>query len=123
MISKFAGAILGIPSVDLVREMVPVVLPNLVVLQQQNCHALATLHELATQLNTSFPVLLLEWCHKVLSFVFLHSDAKELVAVMQFYEAQTGSDTREIFTAVLPVLLEEFVHFLGDTHSDNTDER
>ena len=123
MVSEFAEAILGIPSVDLVREMVPVVLPKLVVLQQQNCHALATLQELAIRLNTSLPVLLLEWCHKVLSFVFLHSDAKELVAVMQFYETQTGSDTREIFTAVLPVLLEEFVHFLGDSHSDDTDER
>ena len=45
---EFAEVILGIPSVDLVQEMVPVVLPKLVVLQQQNCHALATLHELET---------------------------------------------------------------------------
>ena len=45
---EFAKVILGIPSVDLVQEMVPVVLPKLVVLQQQNFHALATLHELET---------------------------------------------------------------------------
>ena len=45
---EFAKVILGIPSVDLVQEMVPVVHPKLVVLQQQNFHALATLHELET---------------------------------------------------------------------------
>ena len=53
MVSEFAEAILGIPSVDIVREMVLVVLPNIVVLQQQNNHALETLHELTTHLNAS----------------------------------------------------------------------
>ncbi|KAH9318621.1 hypothetical protein KI387_020390 [Taxus chinensis] len=122
LISEFAEAILGIPSVDLVRQMVPVVLPKLVA-QQQNDHTLATLLELAKQLNTDLPYLLLEWCHKVLSFVLLHSDAKELVTVMQFYEAQTGSNAGEIFAAVLPVLLEELVHFLGDSGSEDTNIR
>ncbi|XP_057837480.1 serine/threonine-protein kinase ATR isoform X2 [Cryptomeria japonica] len=122
LISEFAEAILGIPSVDLVRQMVPIVLPKLVA-QQQNDHTLATLHELAMQLNTDLPYLLLEWCHKVLSFVLLHSDAKELVAVMQFYEVQTGSNAGEIFAAVVPVLLEELVHFLGDSGSDDTNIR
>ena len=45
---EFLDVILGIPNVDLVQEMVPVVLPKLIVLQQNNFHALATLHELET---------------------------------------------------------------------------
>jgi hypothetical protein len=35
------------------------------------------------------------------------------MTALQFYEAQTGSDTREIFSAVLPALLDELVQFLG----------
>eukprot|EP01018_Ginkgo_biloba_P009013 Gb_37326 [translate_table: standard] len=123
VIKEFAKGILDMQVVDFLREMVPVVLPKLVASQQQNDQALATLQELAKQLNVDLPFLLLEWCHKVLSFVLLRSDAKELVTVMQFYEAQTGSDTGEIFAAVLPALLEEFVRFLGDSSSDDTNRK
>ncbi|KAG6548304.1 hypothetical protein Mapa_010357 [Marchantia paleacea] len=118
MVHEFAEAVLQIDSADLVKQMVPVMLPKLVLDQQHSQEALDALHELAKQLGTDLPLLLLEWCHKVLSVLLLRADGKELMAALQFYEVQTGSDPREIFAAVLPALLDELVRFLGDTDTD-----
>ncbi|KAL2643558.1 hypothetical protein R1flu_011145 [Riccia fluitans] len=118
MVQEFAEAVLEIECANLVKQMVPVMLPKLVLDQQHSQDASDALHELAKQLNTDLPLLLLEWCHKVLSVLLLRADGKELMAALQFYEAQTGSDPREIFAAVLPALLDELVRFLGDTDTE-----
>lgn len=123
IVKNFADAVLGLQIVDLIRQMVPIVLPKLVIQQHHNNDALNILHELAKQLETELPLLLLEWCHRVLSVLLLKADGKELMAALQFYEAQTGSDTREIFSAVLPALLDELVRFLGDTGTEDAMRR
>lgn len=119
MVHEFAEAIMGMGMEDLVKTMVPHVLPKLVLDQQHSQVAFATLQELAIQLKTDLPVLLVEWCHIVLSVLLLRADGKELFAALQFYEAQTGSDPREIFAAVLPALLGELVRFLGDVGDED----
>ncbi|CAM6089350.1 unnamed protein product [Calypogeia fissa] len=123
MIQEFAEAVLGISFEDLLKQMVPLILPKLVLNQQHSQQALDTLHELAKKLNTDLPLLLLEWCHKVLSVLLLRADGSELMAALQFYEMQTCSDPREIFTAVLPALLDELVRFLGDTDDEDAQRR
>ncbi|KAL4186626.1 hypothetical protein AMTRI_Chr09g34870 [Amborella trichopoda] len=123
MIREFSEAVVGIKMVDLVRMMIPIVLPKLVVSQKDNDQSVITLHELAKHLDTDLPLLLLEWCHKVLAFVLLQADGKELLSALQFYEMQTGSDTSEIFAAVLPALLDELVRFLGDSDTNETSRR
>ncbi|KAF3783049.1 Serine/threonine-protein kinase [Nymphaea thermarum] len=123
MIKEFAESVLGIELVDLIQRMVPIVLPRLVISQQDNNEVVNILHELANQLNTELPLLLLEWCHKVLAYVLLQADGKELVSALQFYEMQSGSGTGEIFAAVLPALLDELVRFLGDTDSVESSRR
>ncbi|KAF3783051.1 hypothetical protein EJ110_NYTH32794 [Nymphaea thermarum] len=117
MIKEFAESVLGIELVDFIQRMVPIVLPRLVISQQDNSEVVNILHELANQLNTELPLLLLEWCHKVLAYVLLQADGKELVSALKFYEMQSGSGTGEIFAAVLPALLDELVRFLGDADS------
>ncbi|CAN6463926.1 unnamed protein product [Victoria cruziana] len=123
MIKEFAESVLGIELVDLIKKMVPIVLPRLVISQQDNNEVVNILHELANQLNTELPLLLLEWCHKVLAYVLLQADGKELVSALQFYEMQSGSGTEEIFAAVLPALLDELVQFLGDADSAESSRR
>ncbi|KAJ7539120.1 hypothetical protein O6H91_11G077400 [Diphasiastrum complanatum] len=118
MIREFAEAVMNVEFSDFLKEMIPVVLPKLILDQQHNEQALFTLREFARQLETDLPLLLLEWCHKVLSILLLRANGEELMVALQFYESQTGSDPREIFAAVLPALLDELVRFLGDTDSE-----
>ncbi|KAH7278933.1 hypothetical protein KP509_38G065100 [Ceratopteris richardii] len=119
----FAEAVLGVQFADLIRQIVPVVLPKLIIDQQHNGDALEILNALSQNLETELPLLLLEWCHKVLSILLLKADGKDLMAALQFYEAQTGSDTREIFTAVLPALLDELIQFMGDASTEDSIRR
>ncbi|KAI5062158.1 hypothetical protein GOP47_0022697, partial [Adiantum capillus-veneris] len=123
IVENFADAVLGVETGELVRQIVPVVLPKLIIEQQHNNDALHILDALSQHVGTEVPLLLLEWCHKVLSILLLKADGKDLMAALQFYEAQTGSDTREIFSAVLPALLDELIQYIGDTSSEDAIRR
>ncbi|XP_024518074.1 serine/threonine-protein kinase ATR [Selaginella moellendorffii] len=123
LVKEFAEAVMKISTGDLLRKMIPYVLPKLILDQQHDERAPQTLNALAHLLQTSLPLVLLEWCHKVLSVLLLRADGRELMAALHFYEAQTGSDAREIFAAVLPALLDELVWFLGDTSNDEAVKR
>ncbi|KAJ4962511.1 hypothetical protein NE237_022450 [Protea cynaroides] len=123
MLKEFAEAVVGIETQELVKKMVPVVLPKLVVTQQDNDQAVLTLDELAKHLNLDMVPLIVNWLPKVLAFALLHADGRELSSALQFYHVQTGSDNQEIFAAALPALLDELVCFLGDGDSDETNKR
>ncbi|TMX00805.1 hypothetical protein EJD97_000115 [Solanum chilense] len=117
MVEEFAAAILGTDTEELVKRMVPVVLPKLVVTQQDNQQAIFTLYELAKRLNTDMVQLIVNWLPKVLAYALHRADGQELLAVLQFYHEQTGSDKQEIFAAALPALLDELVCFTDEDES------
>ncbi|KAF8405476.1 hypothetical protein HHK36_010382 [Tetracentron sinense] len=123
MVREFAESVVGVVTEELVKKMVPFVLPKLVVTQQDNDQAVATLHELAKHLNTDVVPLIVNWLPKVLAFALLRADGRELLSALQFYHLQTGSDNQEIFAAALPALLDELVCFLGDGDLDETNKR
>lgn len=125
MVQEFSKSVMEIELKELLTQMVPVVLPKLVLDTAQDQHhsqqALDTLHGLAVQLETELAVLLIDWCHRILSVLLLRADGEELSAALQFIEAQTDLHPREIFSepAVLPALLDELVRFLGDVDDDD----
>ncbi|KAM6558479.1 hypothetical protein CsatA_027718 [Cannabis sativa] len=123
MIREFAEAVLGVETEKLVTRMVPVVLPKLIVSQQDDDQAVDVLNELAKCLNTDMATLIVHWLHKVLAFAFHRADGQELLSVLQFYQAQTGSDKQELFAAALPGLLDELVCFLDGTDADEISRR
>ncbi|CAL5376955.1 unnamed protein product [Camellia sinensis] len=122
MAGEFAEAVLSIETEELVKKMVPVVLPKLVVTQQDNDQAVVILYELAKCLNTDMVQLIVTWLPKVLAFALHRADSGELLSVLQFYHVQTGSDNQEIFAAALPALLDELVCFI-DGDLDETNKR
>ncbi|KAI3710823.1 hypothetical protein L2E82_40617 [Cichorium intybus] len=109
MVEEFAGALLNVKVEELVKKMVPVVLPKLVIGQQDNDEAVVTLYELAKCLNTHMVQLIVDWLPKVLAFALYQADGHKLDCALQFYRDQTGSDKKEIFAAALPALLDELV--------------
>ncbi|XP_051147175.1 serine/threonine-protein kinase ATR isoform X2 [Andrographis paniculata] len=111
MVEEFSAAVLGIETGELVKRMIPVVLPRLVVIQHENDQTLATLYELAKCLNTDMVQLIVNWLPKVLAFALHQADGQELNSALEFYHEHTGSDKQEIFAAALPALLEELVCF------------
>lgn len=120
MVQEFAVAVMRIELEELLKQMVPVILPKLVLDQQHSQLALDTLYELVILLKTeSLAVLLLEWSHRILSVLLLRADGEELSAALQFIEAQTDVQPREIFLGILPALLYELVQFLGDVDNDD----
>jgi serine/threonine-protein kinase ATR len=120
MVQEFAVAVMRIELEELLKQMVPVILPKLVLDQQHSQLALDTLHELVALLKTeSLAVLLLEWSHRILSVLLLRADGEELSAALQFIEAQTDIQPKEIFSGILPALLYELVQFLGDVDNDD----
>ncbi|OVA08868.1 Phosphatidylinositol 3-/4-kinase [Macleaya cordata] len=123
MIREFAETVVGVEAEELFKKMVPVVLPKLVISQQDNDQAFVTLQELAIQLNTDMVPLIVNWLPKVLAFALLQGDGQQLISALQFYYVQTGSDNQEIFGAALPALLDELICFLGDDDSSETTER
>ncbi|XP_077246738.1 ataxia telangiectasia-mutated and RAD3-like protein isoform X3 [Tasmannia lanceolata] len=123
MIREFAEAVVGIQTEELIRRMVPIILPKLVVSQQDNDQAVMTLNELAKSLNTDLVPLIVNWLPKVLAFALLRAEGRELFSALKFYHMQTGSDNKEIFAAALPALLDELICFLGDGDSDETNRR
>ncbi|CAB4290922.1 unnamed protein product [Prunus armeniaca] len=123
MVKEFTESVLGIETEDLVKKMIPVVLPKLVVSQQDDKQALDTLYELAKCLNTDLVPLVVNWLPKVLAFVLHRADVRELAVALQFYHTQTGSDKQEIFAAALPALLDELICFLDGGDSDEINRR
>lgn len=123
MVQEFAVAVMRIELEELLKQMVPVILPKLVLVacdQQHSQLALDTLHELVILLKTeSLAVLLLEWSHRILSVLLLRADGEQLSAALQFIEAQTDIQPKEIFSGILPALLYELVQFLGDVDNDD----
>ncbi|KAM1987180.1 hypothetical protein ACFX15_034478 [Malus domestica] len=123
MVKEFTESVLGIATEELVKQMIPTVLPKLVVSQQDDDQALETLYELAKCLNTDLVPLIVNWLPKVLAFALHRADARELVVALQFYHTQTGSDKQEIFAAALPALLDELICFLDGGDSDEINRR
>ncbi|XP_059445807.1 serine/threonine-protein kinase ATR isoform X2 [Corylus avellana] len=123
MVREFAEAVFGVETEELVKKMIPVVLPKLVVSQQDNDHAVDTLYELAKCLNTDMVPLIVNWLPKVLAFALHQADGQELLSALQFYHTHTGSDKQEIFSAALPALLDELVCFLDGGDSDEISKR
>ncbi|KAH0698336.1 hypothetical protein KY290_016254 [Solanum tuberosum] len=123
MVEEFAAAILGTDTEELVKRMVPVVLPKLVVTQQDNQQAIFILYELAKRLNTDMVQLIVNWLPKVLAYALHRADGQELLSVLQFYHEQTGSDKQEIFAAALPALLDELVCFTDEDESMEISKR
>lgn len=123
MVQEFAGSVLGIETEELIKKMVPVVLPKLIVSQQDDDQAVDTLYELAKWLNNDVASLTLLWVPKVLAFALHRPDVRELEAAVQFYQTQTGFDKQEIFSAALPALLDELICFLDGGDSDEISGR
>lgn len=123
MISEFAEAVVGIKTEELIRRMVPSVIPKLIVSHQNNDQAVITLHELANHLNTELVPLIVNSLPKVLSFALYYEDGQHLPSVLQFYHTETGTDSKEIFAAALPALLDEIVCFPGESDQIETDRR
>ncbi|CAN4107316.1 unnamed protein product [Withania somnifera] len=123
MVEEFAVAILGTDTEELVRRMVPVVLPKLVVTQQDNEQAIFTLYVLAKCLKTDMVQLIVNWLPTVLMYALHRANDPELLSVLQFYHEQTGSDKQEIFAAALPALLYELVCFTDEDESNEISKR
>uniref|UniRef100_A0A0D3GKZ8 Serine/threonine-protein kinase ATR n=1 Tax=Oryza barthii TaxID=65489 RepID=A0A0D3GKZ8_9ORYZ len=85
VISEFAESVLGVKTEELIRRMVPSIIPKLIVSHQNNDQAVVTLNELASHLNRT--------------------------------------DSKEIFSAALPTLLDEIICFPGESDQIETDRR
>ncbi|OWM80452.1 serine/threonine-protein kinase ATR isoform X2 [Punica granatum] len=123
MVREFSEAVFGIETAELLKKMVPIVLPKLVMSQQENEKALETLYELARCLNTDLVPLVVNWLPKVLAFALHQANEQELQSALQFYREHTGSDSQEIFAAALPALLDELICFLDSGDSEETERR
>lgn len=123
MIKEFAEAVLGVETIDLVKKMIPVVLPKLVVSQHSDDQAVETLYELAEHSKTDVVTLVVNWLPKVLAFALHQADDQVLLSALQFYQIHIRSDKQEIFAAALPALLDELVCFLDGVDSDEVSRR
>ncbi|KAL6873568.1 hypothetical protein ACP4OV_013650 [Aristida adscensionis] len=123
MIKEFAEGVLGIKTEELIKKMVPSVIPKLIVSHPNNDQAVITLRELASHLNTELVTLIVNMLPKVLCFALFYEDGQHLPSVLQFYKTETGTDSKEIFAAALPTLLDEIVCFPGESDQTETDIR
>ncbi|CAL5040806.1 unnamed protein product [Urochloa decumbens] len=123
MIKEFAENVVGIKTEELIDRMVPSVIPKLIMSHPNNNHAIITLRELASHLNTELVDLIVNWLPKVLCFALFYEDGQHLPSVLQFYKNETGTDSKEIFAAALPSLLDEIVCFPGESDQIETDMR
>jgi serine/threonine-protein kinase ATR len=123
MIKEFAENVLGIKTEELIDRMVPSVIPKLIVSHPNNDHSIITLRELASHLNTELVDLIVNWLPKVLCFALFYEDGQHLPSVLQFYKNETGTDSKEIFAAALPSLLDEIVCFAVESDQSETDLR
>lgn len=123
MVDEFSAAVLGVETEELVKRMIPVVLPRLVVLQHDNDHARATLNALIKCLNTDIVKLSVDWLPNVLAFALHQANGQELKSALQFYHKHTGTDNREIFAAALSALLDELICFCDVKDLGEVNER
>lgn len=123
VVREFAEAVLGVETEELVRKMVPLVLPKLLVYWQENAQAATTLNELAKLLDIDVVPLIVNWLPRVLAFALNQKDEKNLLSVLQLYHSHIGSDNKEIFAAALPALLDELVCFVDIADTPETDRR
>ncbi|XP_078439829.1 ataxia telangiectasia-mutated and RAD3-like protein isoform X2 [Wolffia australiana] len=123
MTRKFAEVVLGVKIGDLINRMVPEIVPKLVLSQRTDDHSLRVMHEISRYLNTDLVPLIVNCLPKVLAFALLHEDGKELSSALQFYNLQTGSDSKEIFSAALPALLDDLVCSMIDEALDGSHRR
>ncbi|KAF8672849.1 hypothetical protein HU200_049186 [Digitaria exilis] len=123
MIKVFAEDVVGIKTEELVDRMVPSVIPKLIVSLPNNNHAIITLRGLASHLNTELVTLIVNWLPKVLCFALFYEDGQHLPSVLQFYKNETETESKEIFAAALPTLLDEIVCFPGGSDQTETDIR
>uniref|UniRef100_J3MHR6 Serine/threonine-protein kinase ATR n=1 Tax=Oryza brachyantha TaxID=4533 RepID=J3MHR6_ORYBR len=123
VISEFAESVLGIKTEELIRRMVPSIIPKLIVSHPNNDQAVVTLHELANHLNNELVPLIVNSLPKVLSFALFYEDGHHLSSVLEFYHNETGTDNKEIFSAALPTLLDEIICFPGESDQIETDKR
>lgn len=123
VVREFAEAVLGVETEELVRKMVPIVLPKLLVYWQKNDQAANTLNELAKFLDIDVVPLIVNWLPRVLAFALNQKEERNLLSVLQLYHSQIGSDNKEIFAAALPALLDELVCFVDIADTPETDRR
>ncbi|GFP89089.1 serine/threonine-protein kinase atr [Phtheirospermum japonicum] len=123
MVEEFSAAVLGVETEELVKRMIPVVLPRLVVFKHDNDQALATLEVLAKYSNSDMVKLTVDWLPKVLAFALHQADGQELKSALQFYHEHTGSNNQEIFAAAIFSLLEELICFCDVEDSKEISKR
>ncbi|CAK8574214.1 unnamed protein product [Lathyrus sativus] len=123
LVREFAEAVFGVETEELVKKMIPSVLPKLVVSQQYNSQAVGTLHELAKCVNTDMVLLVVNWLPNVLAFALHQTDEQQLISAVQFYHENIGSDKKEIYEAALPALLDELVCFTDAGDSNEISKR
>ncbi|AQK67235.1 Serine/threonine-protein kinase ATR [Zea mays] len=123
IIKDFAEDVVGIKTIELIERMVPSVIPKLIISHPNNNRAIFTLRELASHLNTELVPLIVNMLPKVLCFALFYEDGQHLPSVLQFYKNETGTDSKEIFAAALPTLLDEIVCFPGESDQLENDIR
>lgn len=123
MVEEFASTLLDVKVEELIKKMIPVVLPKLVIAQQDNDQAVVILFELAKCLNTDMVQLIVDWLPKVLAFALYQADEDKLDCALQFYCDQTGCDKKEIFSAALSDLLCDLVCSVDVDDSVDTSKR
>ncbi|KMT01328.1 hypothetical protein BVRB_9g213440 isoform A [Beta vulgaris subsp. vulgaris] len=123
LVREFAEAVLGIETNQLVDKMIPVVLPKFIVSLKNDDQLVALLNELAKVLNTDMLKMIVNSVHKVLAYAFQQSDRNELLSVLEFYRARTETNEQELFAAVFPALLEDWVCFVDGDDLDEISKR
>ncbi|KAL3621412.1 hypothetical protein CASFOL_036324 [Castilleja foliolosa] len=120
IVEEFSAAVLGVETEELVKRMIPVILPRLVVFKHDNDQALEALEVLAKYSNSDMVKLTVNWLPKVLAFALHQADGQELKSALQFYHEHTGSNNQEIFAAAIFSLLEELICFCDVEDSEET---
>ncbi|XP_074312882.1 serine/threonine-protein kinase ATR isoform X2 [Silene latifolia] len=123
LIREFAESVLGTETTRLISEMIPVVLPKLIISQKNNEQSIVILYELANCLNIDMLKLIVDGIPKVLAYVLQRADSEELLSVLEFYQTQTRTGKQELFSAALSVLLEELVCFVDGNDPDEISQR
>lgn len=123
MVNEFAASVLSVEMNELVKRLIPVVLPKLVTTQHSNDLQVVTLNNLAKCLDTDMVKLIVDWIPKVLAFALHQADRQLLESALLFYHEHAKSDKQEIFAAALPALLDELVCFVDEGDFDATSKR
>ncbi|XP_074371417.1 serine/threonine-protein kinase ATR [Apium graveolens] len=123
MVNEFAASVLSVEMNELVKRLIPVVLPKLVTTQHSNDLQVVTLNNLAKFLDTDMVKLIVDWIPKVLAFALHQADRQLLESALLFYHEHAKSDKQEIFAAALPALLDELVCFVDEGDFDATSKR